>query len=123
MLESQIQCATALILCTISSIITIIPFKSTSTKMFIFVIITPVAATLECILILSYILGHISFSLAGRSEFLLNVPYSIVLSGLGTVSALIGCVIGVVVYRKAREEDFQKKYFTMDHVIPLTTTE
>lgn len=127
MLDFQIISATALILCTLSGIIVIAPIKSTSTKMFIVVIITPVAATVECILILFFITINVRLSLYESLYYirLSQFPYSIVLSALGTVFALIGCVISVAVYHKSRDEEIQRKISTMGHVIhvPLTVVE
>lgn len=91
--------------------------------MLIVVVITSVAATVECILILKCITDNVRFSPDKHPRFLLNFPYWIVLSALGTIFAIIGCVVTIVVYHKSRNEDFQRKTTTVDFEIPLTVVE
>lgn len=109
--DVQIESATALILCAISCIILVIPIKPTSTKMLTVVILTPVAATVECILVLQFLIANVRIAFAEHNDMWLNFPYSIVLSTLGIVFAIITCFISVLVYHTSREEDFQRKRF------------
>lgn len=111
MLDVQIESATALILCAISCIILIIPINPTSTKMLIVVILTPVAATVECILVLQFLITNVRIAFAEHNDMWLNFPYSIVISTLGIVFAIITCFISVVVYHNSREEEFHRKRF------------
>lgn len=123
MLEVQIESVAAMNLCLISGIIMVMPIKSKSTKLFIVVIIIPVAATVKSILILNYIMYNVRFSLYAKDYGTLSFPYSILLSALGTVFAFIGYVVSIVGYNKSRDEDFQRKNTIMDHEIPLTVEE
>lgn len=111
MLDVQIESATALILCAISCIILIIPIKPTSIKMLAVVILTSIAATVECILVLQFLIANARIAFAEHNDMWLNFPYSIVLSTLGIVFAIINCFVSVVVYHNSREEDFQRKRF------------
>lgn len=82
-----------------------------------------IAATVEFILILCFIMQNVRHYLFEPSDRRTLFSFSIVLSALGIVFAIIGCVDSIVVYHKSREEDLKRKYFTMDHVIPLTDVE
>eukprot|EP00105_Crassostrea_gigas_P033896 XP_019918044.1 PREDICTED: uncharacterized protein LOC105348627 [Crassostrea gigas] len=125
MLEVQMTSSIALILCSISGILTIIPFKSTTTKMFFAVIITTVAATVECTLLLQYIIDNVIsyYDQDKYPGFRVYFPYSVLLSAIGTVFVILGCVFSVVVYHKSRDEDLQKKISTVDHDISLSVVE
>ncbi|XP_052680319.1 uncharacterized protein LOC128161122 [Crassostrea angulata] len=82
----QIESLVALILCAISGILVIFPTNRTTTTFFIVVIIIPVAATLQCVLILSAALINNIFA------SIVNFPYSILLSGLGTLFSIVAWV-------------------------------
>lgn len=55
--------------------------------------------------------------------FSVYFPYSVVLSAIGTVFVILGCVLSVVVYKKSRDEDLQKKISTVGHDISLSVVE
>lgn len=55
--------------------------------------------------------------------FRVYFPYSVLLSAIGTVFVILGCVFSVVVYHKSWDEDVQKKISTVDHDISLSVVE
>eukprot|EP00105_Crassostrea_gigas_P033893 XP_019918041.1 PREDICTED: uncharacterized protein LOC105348626 [Crassostrea gigas] len=123
MLALQMISTIALILCAISGILTIIPFKSTTTKLFIAIIITTVAATVECTLILQLTIENVRNYYNQEKGYKIHFPYSVLLSAIGTVVAILGCVISVVVYHKSQNEDVQRKMSTRRHEISLYVEE
>lgn len=127
LLESQIQSVVALVLCVTSSILVIIQLTSTSKNLLFFVIILlPVAATLEGVLILEMILANIRFiSLMPLEEKLRwYFPYSILLSGLGTLFAIVSWVVAFVVHHvQSRKQDCQTPYLRMEETRDCPITE
>lgn len=123
MMEVQMISPIAIILCAISGILMIIPFKSTTTKMFIAIIITTVAATVECSLILQFTIGNVMYYYNQDEGFKIHFPYSVLLSAIGTAFAILGCIISVVVYHKSQNEDAQRKRSTRSHEISLFVEE
>lgn len=87
------------------------------------------AATVECILLLRFIIGNVmnyynQDKLQDKYKgFRVYFPYSVLLSAIGTVFVILGCVFSVVVYHKSRDEDLQKKISTVDHDISLSVVE
>lgn len=125
LLEHQIQSIVALVLCAVSSTLVIFQLISSSTKLLFFVIIIlPVAATLEGVLILEMILANIRISYMPSSEnTVLYFPYSILLSGLGTLLAIVSWVMAFVMYHKSRKQDCQNPYLRMEETRDCPITE
>ncbi|XP_052677057.1 uncharacterized protein LOC128158314 [Crassostrea angulata] len=113
----QIKCLVALILCAISGILVVIPTKRSTTQYFIAVIIIPVAATLQCDLILTTALLNII-----HGPFV-KFPYSILLSGLGTLLSIVAWVICVIVYNNERNRESENRRHRMNHTEPLPLAE
>lgn len=113
----QIESMVALILCAISGILVIIPTNRTTTTFFSVVIIIPVAATLQCVLILPAALINIIYA------SIVNFPYSILLSGLGTLFSIVAWVICVIVYNNERKRESENQRHRMDQTDPLPLSE
>ncbi|XP_052677058.1 uncharacterized protein LOC128158315 [Crassostrea angulata] len=105
----QIKSLVALILCAISAILVVIQTKRSTTQHCIAVIIIPVAATLQCVLILPTVLINILHDPS------VKFPYSILLSWLGTLLSIVAWVICVIVYINERNRESQNQRHRMDH--------
>nr|XP_034307036.1 uncharacterized protein LOC117682777 [Crassostrea gigas] len=113
----QFESLVALLLCAISGILVIIPINRTTEQYFIAVIIIPVAATLQIVLILTTALINII-----HGPFV-KFPYSILLSGLGTLLSIVAWVICAIVYNNERKRESQNQRHRMDHTEPLPFAE
>lgn len=85
-----------------------------------------IAATLEGVLILEMILANIRFiSLMPLEEKLRwYFPYSILLSGLGTLFAIVSWVVAFVVHHvQSRKQDCQTPYLRMEETRDCPITE
>lgn len=83
------------------------------------------AATVECTLLLQCIIDNVIsyYDQDKYPGFRVYFPYSVLLSAIGTVFVILGCVFSVVVYHKSWDEDVQKKISTVDHDISLSVVE
>lgn len=125
LLEQKIQSVAALLLCATSSILVFFQLISTSTKpLFFVIIILPVSATLEGDLILEMMLANIRVSNLPFSENTeLYFPYSILMSGLGTLFAIVGWVMAFVMYYTTRNQGSQNPYLRMEETRDWPITE
>lgn len=92
-------------------------YLSLSTAYFYF------AATVECTLILQLTIENVRNYYNQEKGYKIHFPYSVLLSAIGTVVAILGCVISVVVYHKSQNEDVQRKMSTRRHEISLYVEE
>lgn len=92
-------------------------YLSLSTAYFYF------AVTVECTLILQSTIENVRMYYNQEKGYKRHFPYSILLSAIGTVVAILGCVISVVVYHKSQNEDVQRKMSTRSHEISLYVEE
>lgn len=76
-----------------------------------------IAAKLEPVLILEMILVNIRASYMPFSENTgLYFPYSILMSGLGTLFAIVGWVMAFVMYYTTRNQGSQNPYLRMEEM-------
>lgn len=115
----QVESLLALVLCAISGILVIVPINRTATKFLIVVIIIPVAATLQSVLILLFAVVNTTITSITTVTDAVLFPYSILLSGLGTLLSIVAWVICVVVYNNERKRESQNQRHRMDQTDPL----
>lgn len=117
-LELQIEGISALLLCALSCFVLLVPMKSTpkstSARFLIVSVILPVAYILDIILIIRATLAYkevaASFKEWETQPFLkveMKFPSSILLSGIGTVFAIMSWFISIVMYRMSRRSHVQ----------------
>lgn len=81
------------------------------------------AATVECILILQFTIANVRHYYNQDKGFKIRFPYSVLLSAIGTVFAILGCITSVIVYHKSQNEDAQRERSTRSHEISLFVEE
>lgn len=81
------------------------------------------AATLQSVLILLFAVVNATITSATTGTDKVLFPYSILLSGLGTLLSIVAWVICVVVYNNERKRETQNQRHRMDHIEPLPVAE
>lgn len=81
------------------------------------------AATLQSVLILLFAVVNATITSATTGTDKVLFPYSILLSGLGTLLSIVAWVICVIVYNNERNRESENQRHRMDQSDPLPLSE
>lgn len=81
------------------------------------------AAIFQSVLILLFAVANAMFTSRTTDTYAVLFPYSILLSGLGTLLSIVAWVICVVVYNNERKRESENQRHSMEHTEPLPVAE